>query len=144
MSVSAIRCFVAAMCILLLGACAQSKEEATQVSRAAGVPASAQPVTGDLELGHIEHALGPSPDVSQARTLEGLSCSDDLLIARTDVETLYAQMPCDRFLPADAVDRLTGKPAAIRLDASGGLRLFIESTAGTAEFTVLGVWVEER
>lgn len=118
--------------------------EPPPVSPGAGVPMSARTVTGDLELGRIERALGPDPDVSQARVLEGLACSDGLLSIRTDVETLYASMPCDRFLPQESVDRLAGQPAAVRLETSDGLRLIIESTAGTAEFTVLEAWVEER
>lgn len=108
------------------------------------VPDSAQPVKGPLELGHIEHAFGPNPDVSQARTLEGMACVDDLLMVRTDRETVYARMPCGPFLTREQVASLEGQPAAIRLDASDGQRLFIESTAGSAEFSVSGVWVEGR
>ena len=142
------RVFLATICILLLSACAQSEKEPgpepTEVSPQPGVPASALPVAGDLALGRIQHALGPNPDVSEARTVEGLSCGDDLLVVQTDVETLYASMPCDRFLAAEAVQRLVGQPAAIRLDAGDGQRLTIDSTGGTAEFSVLSVWIEER
>jgi hypothetical protein len=144
---------VLAVAAVLLAACAGGEGETPgpqptlprpTLEVPADVPQSAQPAHGSLELGHIEHPFGPDPDVSQARTLEGMACAGDLLMVRTDRETVYARMPCDRFLAPEQVATLEGNPAAIRVDVGQDQRLLIESTAGNAAFSVTGVWVEER
>ena len=96
-----------------------------------------------------ERALG-----SAASTPEGsdephlyfaMSCADDVLTIATSRETVYAELPCDRALPGEAAARFQGLPVLIRIVPSEPGKLYLDSaTAGSAEFTVGRVWLEER
>lgn len=86
----------------------------------------------DGSLGSIERLPGGTPVATNVRTLLGVSCIDDTLQIRTNLEAITATMECERMFPAAVIDNFVSKPVAITYR---GERLFIESTdEGSLEF----------
>ena len=74
-----------------------------------------------------------------------LSCDGDLLTLVTTHEALYAELPCDRSLPRDIVERFLGQQIVVKAVVASPSKLFIHSlTAGSVEFTVGGLWIVEH
>ena len=109
-------------------------------TRPLGVPTDARLVTRDLVLGE---ATGGSPTAGSAQLFFTLGCRDDILTVVTTSGAVFAQVPCDRVPPDDAVTPFRGKPVRIRLSVSASSKLRIESTAaGSIEFTVKRAWAK--
>lgn len=103
--------------------------------RPAGVPDTATQVREGLSVG--DPAGGPAP-----LRFFAMTCDAGVMTVATDGLILYAELPCDRALPAEAVQTFLGKPVRIRVVfGQTGAKLYLESSeAGTAEFTVGSIW----
>ena len=111
--------------------------------RPAAIPPAAAAVTSDTELGH--EAPPPDTDPGDIHLLFAMSCATDILRIATTRETVYAELPCDRALPADVANRFGGTPVRLRFAGSTPAKLYIDSkTAGSVEFTVGRVRIESR
>lgn len=110
-------------------------------ARPAGLPSTARAVTEAADWGRIENPLGPKPDTSQARTILSMACKDDVLSIQTDKETVFAKMACSRFLSPRIAESFKGKSAGVRAEMRDAPTILIESTVGSVQFTVDGIWV---
>ncbi len=71
-------------------------------------------------------------------------CNDDVLVIVTTQVELYAELPCDRAIPPQVVERFLGQPVQIRVVFNDAEKLFVESpVAGSIEFTVTRAWAKE-
>ena len=116
----------------------------TAVARPPSVPAGAQEVAEDTLLGEIERRANQPPNGIGTRVLLTAACQDDVLMLWTDVETIHASLPCDRFWNDETVRAFSSQEVAIKLTVdSERFQIFVETLAGgQAEFTVGGIWVE--
>ena len=85
-----------------------------------------------------------------------MTCADGLVHLTTTKEAVFAELPCDRFVDEDVIDRYraTRVRVTICVPDSGCARarqnedegkLLIESpTGGSIEFTTGHIWIEER
>jgi hypothetical protein len=116
-------------------------------ARPDGVPAPAEQMVGETTL---------SGEDGGERLLFSLMCVDGLLTLVTTRETVYAELPCDRFVGEDAVARFQGLSVDLTICApvaacsrprpnSTDGKLFVVSPAGASlEFTTGHLWREER
>lgn len=103
------------------------------------VPQEAHLIRSDLTVGN---RTAPQ-DASQAPTVfYSLRCQDGVLIVATTDLVAYAELPCDRSIPDDVVRRFLARPVAIRVKLGNPVKLYVDSAAGSVEFTVGAVWVE--
>jgi len=100
-------------------------------------------VTQTAALGRLTRVAGGTPQPVNLRRLVDASCRDALMTIRTSLETIYAALPCDRFLDDNAKQQFLGKDAAITLEVTRErYRVLIETLNGAqAEFTVDGIWL---
>ena len=62
----------------------------------------------------------------------------------TTHERLFVEIPCDRAVPQQVVDRFLGKPVQIRVAPDHEVKIYVESaTAGSIEFTATRAWATE-
>lgn len=102
--------------------------------RPSPVPQSATQVLGSSQYG--------DPAASGTEQLNALECAADVLAITTSTRVVYAELPCDRALPADAAGRFIGHPVRVRVVPQQASKLYLDSqAAGSAEFTVGRVWV---
>lgn len=96
-----------------------------------GTPGVRELDEGD-QLGSIDRLPGGTAVASNVRTLLTVSCDGDVLNIRTNLESITADMPCDRLFPQTVIDKFIAKPVAISF---GGGRLKVESDIeGTLDF----------
>ena len=133
---------------LLAGAAACSDGGASTVPPASGAPPAAVPEAAELVDENIEFgqdAAAPDAPEDAAHLFYAMTCVDDVLTITTTKETVYAELPCDRALPPEIAGRFAYVPVRLRVVTAAPAKLYIESeTAGSAEFTVGRVWIEER
>ncbi len=100
-------------------------------------------VTQTAVLGRLTRVAGGTPQPVNLRGLIDASCQDGLMTIRTSLETIYAALPCDRFLDDSARQQFLGKDATITLEVTvNRYRVLIETLDGAeAEFTVDGIWL---
>jgi hypothetical protein len=110
----------------------------TIVAQPSSVPAVAELVESEVSIGAGEAG-------SDERRLAGMTCSEGLMTVATTRETIYAELPCDRFATPEIIDRF--RDVAIRVTvrpAEGEGKLIIESeTRASLEFTIGHAWLEE-
>jgi hypothetical protein len=116
--------------------------QASGRARPADVPIAAKALDKDVTMGAPSPATGTPFD--EADVFYSLRCANGLLAVATTKETVYAELPCDRSPPDNAIHQFLAKPIEIRIATGEPTRLFLDSQAGTIEFTVGGVWVETR
>jgi hypothetical protein len=105
--------------------------------RPSGVPASAEQLRAGAEFGD------PASTDASALKLFSLDCTADVITIATTGPVFYAELPCDRSLPAMNVQPFLGKPVRVRAVIANPSKLYMESnTAGTVEFTVGRVWMQ--
>jgi hypothetical protein len=104
--------------------------------RPTAVPKAASLVSANVTFG--------SPDASDTTDSElffSTSCTDDVLVVVTSRRAIYAELPCDRALPASQSERFLGKPVQVRLVVANPSKLYLDSkAAGSVEFTVGRIW----
>ena len=123
------------------GAGPTSAQGASPGVRPSNLPARARFVEMDLTVG--ETSTGGLPR-EQQHLLFTLDCSGDLLSLITTHETVYAELPCERTLPATLLAPFQQQPVQIRVRIGEPSKLFFENSAqGTVEFTVGQVWIEQ-
>jgi hypothetical protein len=107
-------------------------------TRPTGVPAEAVPLRAD-------RTFGADPATPGAPLLYLLDCRAGVLtVITSQVVRLYAELPCDRAVPQNVVDRFSGQPVRLRLAFGDAVKLYVDSpVAGTIEFTVTRTWMVE-
>jgi hypothetical protein len=107
--------------------------------RPAGVPAAAQEERADRDIGAASVPAGADPNT--VPMFKSTSCKDDVLTVETTTVNVYADLPCDRALPADRAQPFAGKPVHIRMVVADPSKLFFDSAStGSVEFTVGRIW----
>lgn len=100
----------------------------------AAVPPGAEPVREETVLGALSGE-------GEERRFVGSACADDVLVITTDREAVYAELPCDRALPADVTGPFAGREVELRITTGEPRKVFLRIESGeSAEFTVGGVW----
>lgn len=131
---------------LLAGAaaCSGGREgDGASTAPPAAVPEAAELVDENIEFG--QDAAAPDAPEDAAHLFYAMTCVADVLTITTTKETVYAELPCDRALPPEIAGRFAYVPVRLRVVTAAPAKLYIESeTAGSAEFTVGRVWIEER
>jgi hypothetical protein len=138
------------------------REGAGQTRRGIGAAAAALALLGTILYGCTEDGsppAAPAPTIISTVALparEGklfddgdsdhrlfsLNCMDGILTIATTKGVVDAELPCDRSLPPDVVERFAGRPIEVRYEAGPPGKLFLMSIeAGSVEFTVGRVWV---
>lgn len=107
------------------------------------LPPAARVVAQTAALGRLTRVAGGTPQPVDLRRLIDASCQNGLMTIRTSLETIYAALPCDRFLDESAKQQFLAKDAAITLEVTADrYRVLIETLDGAqAEFTVDGIWL---
>ncbi|MBI4571398.1 MAG: hypothetical protein HY723_05565 [Chloroflexi bacterium] len=116
----------------------------TRVPRPDTVPAGATEIAETTELGFFVRRPDDEPQGVMTRDLKAASCQDGVMVLETSEETIYAALPCDRFLDERTEAAFVGQEMAIVLEVTEPrLRVLLETRQGAqAEFTVAGIWVE--
>ena len=92
---------------------------------------------GTTTIGKIDRFPGGTAVITSDHTLISITCANEQLILTTTAAVFTANMPCDRMVPPDVVDRFLQKPITITI-ADG--RLKIENPeAGTLDFPATDV-----
>jgi hypothetical protein len=134
-------CCRLAIAVILAGliiACSSDDEEepATNVAQPTNVPASA-------ELIERETVVGASTDGGR---LAELTCADGIVSIITSNRAIYAELPCDRFVTPEIVERFVD--AAVDVTVRPGEpegKLIIRSRDGASiEFTTGHAWIDDR
>jgi hypothetical protein len=103
------------------------------------VPASADLVESETVIG--TEAAGPGE-----RRLSNFTCADGVVTVATTVETIYAELPCDRFVTPEQAAQVRDVAVliTIRPVPDGLSKLIIRSeTRASIEFTIGHAWVVE-
>jgi hypothetical protein len=104
------------------------------------VPATAVRVVATTEFG--QPSAAPDADPRTTPLFFSLSCQGGVLTLVTSTSVVYAELPCDRSLPASAIQPYLGKPLHVRLVMTSPAKLYMDSSqAGSVEFTVGRVWL---
>jgi hypothetical protein len=104
--------------------------------RPATVPRAAPEVRADVDLGERDQT-------GLARVFSSQACDDDVLVIATTLETVYAELPCDRALPADVEARFVDTEVSIRLRPAEGKVFVFSEEGGSAEYTVGRIWLDD-
>jgi hypothetical protein len=123
-----------ALVLLFAAACGGGDDQA--VAPPGAVPAGASEVRADLDLWE-QDAVG------LARVFSSQACDDDVLVIATTLETVYAELPCDRALPADVEARFLDTEVSIRLRPGEGKLFVFSAEGGSAEYTVGRMWLDD-
>lgn len=116
-----------------------SRPPATEPARPAAIPAEARFVSTDTTFNG-----GAAQPASARPQLFTLACKDDVLAAVTSqIIELYARLPCDRAVPQQVADRFIGRHVTLRIVIGDAEKLYVDSDAGTIEFTIEGAWVKQ-
>jgi putative hydrolase of the HAD superfamily len=100
----------------------------TRVARPDTVPAAATEVVETAELGFFVREPDAEPQGVDTRELTAGSCDAGVMVLETSEETIYAALPCDRFLDQAALDALLGQELAIVLEVTEPrLRVLLET-----------------
>lgn len=106
--------------------------------RPGSTPAPGQPQSTERDV------IYPASSASGDQLLFNLTCTESMLTLVTTVRIVYAALPCDRLLPADVVKRFLGQSVEIVIRGDPATKLlFTSKTAGSVEFTVSDVQVED-
>jgi hypothetical protein len=107
------------------------------------VPDTARPVEQTTTLGQITRQAKQTPQTTGLRKLLDAFCQDGLMIIQTSQETIYADLPCDRFWDDQAKQDFLNKQVAILLEVTPQRsRVILDTLDGAhTEFTVNGIWV---
>jgi len=135
---------LASACLLLAAACSGGGdgESPTAAPRPTSVPSAAKLVSKDQAFGSASVPAGK--DRADSELFSSTNCADDILTITTNHHAVYAELPCDRALPADVSARFIDKPVQVRMVVSEPAKLYVDSSeAGSAEFTVGRIWLEE-
>ena len=123
---------------IVLGCSEEDDSAGLESSVPSGVPSGAQAVRATET-----RSAGNSAGAGE-RLFFASNCVDGLLSVTTTLEVVYAELPCDRALPEDVKGRFMGKAIALRIVPGQPAKLYIDSKeAGSVEFTVGRIWVEE-
>lgn len=118
---------------LLLGACGGDEEEEP---RPAGVPESAEQVRSETVLRETDID-------GRVRRFFAHDCIAGVLTITTTIESVYAELSCDRALPEEIVRAFQGEPVAVMLRPDGDGKLLLTSEeAGSAEYTTGRMWLQ--
>jgi hypothetical protein len=124
-----------------------------EVVRPTTVPVDASLVDGQTSFGTADPEATNPPD---ERLLFDLVCADGLLSLTTTRESVFAELPCDRFVDASVVARFRATRirvtvcvpqsdcARARQNEDEGKLLIESPTGGSIEFTTGHIWIEER
>jgi hypothetical protein len=105
--------------------------------RPTAVPQAASLISADVTFGSPDANSNPA----DSELFFATSCQNDVLAVVTNRRAVYAELPCDRALPASQSERFLGKPVRVRVVVASVPKIFLESTAaGSVEFTVGRVW----
>jgi hypothetical protein len=97
---------------------------------------TAAPAEG-TSIGKIDRFPGGTAVITSDHTLISITCQTEQLVMTTSVAVFTGDMPCDRMVPADVVERFVQKPITITID---GGRLKIENPeSGTLDFPATNV-----
>jgi hypothetical protein len=128
---------------LVLVACSggsHPSSTATAAARPTGVPAAAVPLNADTSYGNPSAPAGADPAVTEL--FFSSSCESDLVALTTNLHIVYAELPCDRALPASVQARFIGKPVRLRAVVGDPAKLYMDSAeGGSVELTVGRMWV---
>ena len=85
-----------------------------------------------------------APKTEDTRLLLTAACQENVMVLRTSIETIYADLPCANFWDAEATQAFVGQVVAITLAVDHiRFQIFVETLPGAqAEFTVGGVWLD--
>jgi hypothetical protein len=104
--------------------------------RPAGVPESAEQVRSETVLRETDID-------GRVRRLFAHDCMADVLTITTTIESVYAELPCDRALPDEVVQGFLGEAVAVTLRPGGdGKLLLTAEDAGSAEYTTGRMWLQ--
>jgi hypothetical protein len=113
-------------------------------ARSTAVPPDAFGITSARTFG--EPAV-PDAAADNAHLLFHLGCKAGVMAIVTTREQLFAEIPCDRAVSQQVVERFLGKPVQIRVAPAAPnreVKIYVESaTAGSIEFTATNAWVIE-
>ena len=138
--------------MVIAAACSGGGGDA-DVVRPTAVPTQADLVDGEFSFGTADADAVDPPD---ERLLSELGCAGSLLSLVTTRESVYAELPCDRFVDASVVARFQGTRVRVTIcvpdsdcararQSEDEGKLLIESpTGGSIEFTTGHIWIEER
>jgi hypothetical protein len=124
-------CLVMLVCYLLAAACSDDDNG----NGSAATPAS----TAEQEA-----TIFPASENGESQVLSSIACEGDELTIVTTSRTVRAVLACDRFPPADVIERFTEEPTEVEVRPVTGKILLRATAAGSLEFTVENVRIEER
>jgi hypothetical protein len=92
-----------------------------------------------------ESTVFPESSDGIDQILSEISCDSDVLTVVTASRIFRADLPCDRFPPADVIARFQQEPTEVEVQPGNPGKVFLRATAaGSLEFTVQNVEVAER
>jgi hypothetical protein len=137
----------------LAAGCSDDGDDAGDVPRPTAVPTAASLIDGETSFGTADPLATAPPD---ERLFYDMTCVDGLVQLTTTNETVFAELPCDRFVDESVIGpfRATRIRVTICVPDSDCARarqnedvgkLLIESpTGGSVEFTTGHIWIEKR
>ena len=104
--------------------------------RPSGVPADATPIAASRTF------AGPAG--AQPPHLYAMDCKDGVLrIVTSQTLQMYAELPCDRAVPANVANQFIGAPVQLRVEFGNATKIYVARPGGASiEYTVGRVWVK--
>ena len=129
------------MCVAFAGCASDDDGDAAPVLvvQPSVVPAAADLIESETTIGDLTAG-------GEERRLSNFSCADDLVTVATTVETIYAELPCDRFITPEQAEQFrdVALRISVRPDAEGLSKLIMQSdTQYSIEFTIGHAWIDE-
>jgi hypothetical protein len=133
--------------------CSGGGDDGRDVVRPTTVPTQAELIDGETTFGNADPRATAPPD---ERLFFDMACVDGLVSLTTTRETVFAELPCDRFVDATVIARFQGTRVRVtvcvpqsdcaraRQNEDEGKLLIESPTGGSIEFTTGNIWIEER